>query len=119
LLSAPDGLPWGTSQARWSAEFERNLIRERTVAGLTAARARGRNRGRPVKLSPKEVKTTRALLKTADIHVGESAARFGIARSPFTAQYSGYRLTNGNCRSLTLESELNLFGALCKKNSET
>ena len=29
------------------AEFERNLIRERTLAGLNAARARGRNGGRP------------------------------------------------------------------------
>jgi DNA invertase Pin-like site-specific DNA recombinase len=33
------------------AEFERNLIRERTLAGLQAARARGRNGGRP-KLDP-------------------------------------------------------------------
>jgi DNA invertase Pin-like site-specific DNA recombinase len=65
------------------AEFERNLIRERTVAGLNAARARGRKGGRPAKLSPKEIKTVRALLevKTADIPVGEIAARFGIARS--------------------------------------
>ena len=63
------------------AEFERNLIREHTVAGLTAARARGRNGGRPLKLSPKEVKTIRALLKTADMPVAEIAARFGIARS--------------------------------------
>ncbi len=32
------------------AEFERNLIRERTQAGLTAARARGRRGGRPKSL---------------------------------------------------------------------
>jgi DNA invertase Pin-like site-specific DNA recombinase len=63
------------------AEFERNLIRERTVAGLKAARARGRKGGRPAKLSAKEIKTIRALLKTADIPVAEIAARFGIARS--------------------------------------
>ena len=63
------------------AEFERNLIRERTVAGLKAARARGRNGGRPAKLSAKEIKTIRALLKTADIPVAEIAARFGVARS--------------------------------------
>jgi DNA invertase Pin-like site-specific DNA recombinase len=63
------------------AEFERNLIRERTVAGLKAARARGRNGGRPAKLSAKEIKTIRALLKTADISVTEIAARFGVARS--------------------------------------
>jgi len=36
------------------AEFERNLIRERTIAGLTAARARGRRGGRPRKLSDRK-----------------------------------------------------------------
>ena len=36
------------------AEFEHNLIRERTSAGLTAARARGRNGGRPLKLDEKK-----------------------------------------------------------------
>src|SRR5208282_1320548 len=63
------------------AEFEHNLIRERTVAGLKAARARGRKGGHPAKLSAKEIKTIRALLKTADIPVAEIAARFGVARS--------------------------------------
>ena len=43
-----------------------------------AIRSKG---GRPAKLSPKEIKTIRALLKTADIAVCEIAARFGIARS--------------------------------------
>jgi DNA invertase Pin-like site-specific DNA recombinase len=63
------------------AEFERNLIRERTFAGLKAARARGRKGGRPAKLSAKDIKTIRALLKTAEIPVAEIAARFGVARS--------------------------------------
>lgn len=63
------------------AEFERNLIRERTIAGLKAARARGRNGGRPSKLSLKEIKTIRALLKSADISVSEIEACFGVARS--------------------------------------
>ncbi|HTF64184.1 MAG TPA: recombinase family protein [Edaphobacter sp.] len=62
------------------AEFERNLIRERTLAGLRAARARGRKGGRPAKLSPKDLKTVRALLKT-DLPVTEMAVRFGVARS--------------------------------------
>jgi DNA invertase Pin-like site-specific DNA recombinase len=44
------------------AEFERNLIRERTLAGLKAARARGRNGGRPKKLNPKDLKTIRTLV---------------------------------------------------------
>jgi DNA invertase Pin-like site-specific DNA recombinase len=56
-------------------------IRERTVAGLKAARARGRKGGRPVKLSPKEVKTIWGVLKTADMPTAEIATRFGVARS--------------------------------------
>jgi DNA invertase Pin-like site-specific DNA recombinase len=63
------------------AEFERNLIRERTLAGLKAARARGRKGGRPRKLQPKELKTIRALLKTNELSVQDIAARFGVSRS--------------------------------------
>jgi DNA invertase Pin-like site-specific DNA recombinase len=37
------------------AEFERNLIRERTTAGLMAARARGRRGGRPKALTGKQL----------------------------------------------------------------
>ena len=62
-----------------SAEFDRKLIRERTITGLTAAR--GRKCGLPPKLSAKEIKTIRALLKTVDIPATEIAARFGIART--------------------------------------
>jgi hypothetical protein len=63
------------------AEFERNLIRERTLAGVNAARARGRKGGRPRKLQAKELKTIRALLRTAQISVQEIATRFGVSRS--------------------------------------
>ena len=63
------------------AEFERNLIRERTLAGLKAARARGRNGGRPKKLSPKELKTIRALLRLNEVPVQDIAAQFGVNRS--------------------------------------
>lgn len=63
------------------AEFERNLIRERTLAGLTAARARGRKGGRTPSLSPKDIKAVRALLKTREMTVVEIAERFNVARS--------------------------------------
>src|ERR687893_1588233 len=43
------------------AEFERDLIRERTQAGLRAARARGRVGGRPKALDPKKVELLRRL----------------------------------------------------------
>ena len=45
------------------AEFERNLIRERTMAGLRAARARGRVGGRPRKLDAKKDRTSLPALR--------------------------------------------------------
>jgi DNA invertase Pin-like site-specific DNA recombinase len=62
----------------------RVLVRNKcTVRGqrITIRGCGGRKGGRPAKLSAKEIKTIRALLKTADIPVAEIAARFGIARS--------------------------------------
>jgi DNA invertase Pin-like site-specific DNA recombinase len=47
------------------AEFEREIIRERTRAGLDAARSRGRNGGRPRALPDKDLKQARALLGSA------------------------------------------------------
>jgi DNA invertase Pin-like site-specific DNA recombinase len=43
------------------AEFERDLIRERTLAGLAAARARGRRGGRRPKLSPAQIRRAREM----------------------------------------------------------
>jgi DNA invertase Pin-like site-specific DNA recombinase len=63
------------------AEFERNLIRERTLAGLAAARARGRSGGRKPKLSPRDVKALRAMWKDKTIPVTDIAKRFGVSRT--------------------------------------
>jgi DNA invertase Pin-like site-specific DNA recombinase len=54
---------------------------KRTMAGLKAARARGRKGGRPKKLQIKDLKTIKALLKTDEVSVQEAAARFGVSRS--------------------------------------
>src|SRR5450631_1219522 len=63
------------------AEFERHLIRERTLAGLKSARARGRKGGRPRKLAPKDLKTVRELLRSGDVPVSTIAEQFRVARS--------------------------------------
>ncbi len=63
------------------AEFERGLIRERTYAGLAAARARGRVGGRKPKLGEKQVREIKALLRDPDIQVSEVARRYGISRT--------------------------------------
>jgi DNA invertase Pin-like site-specific DNA recombinase len=66
------------------AEFERDLIRERTQAGLSAARARGRNGGRPKGLSAQAEATACAaetLYRERQLSVRQIAARLGIAKS--------------------------------------
>ena len=63
------------------AEFERNLISERTRAGLKAARARGRLGGRKPKLKQKDIREIKALLKDPNIPVSDIAKRFGVSRT--------------------------------------
>src|SRR2546423_7074125 len=53
------------------AEFERDIIRERTTAGLEAARARGKRGGRPPALSPERIKLARKLYADKSTSVAE------------------------------------------------
>ena len=61
------------------AEFERALIRERTRAGLAAAKRAGRTGGRPPKLSEDDLDVARTLLANPDITVSEIAERIGVS----------------------------------------
>ncbi len=61
-------------------EFERDLIRERTNAGLTAAAARGRKGGRPVAATPEKIARARQLIASG-LTVREAAARVKIGKS--------------------------------------
>jgi DNA invertase Pin-like site-specific DNA recombinase len=70
------------------AEFERNLISERTREGLKAARARGTRGGRKPKLGEKDVRQIRALMADRSTSVADIAKRFGISRSTL------YKLTS-------------------------
>ena len=63
------------------AQFERQLIRERTKAGLVAARARGRKGGRPKKLSTNDIKAIKSLVAAGELTMKEIAQRFGVHRS--------------------------------------
>ena len=60
------------------AEFERELIRERTRAGLAAARARGRKGGRKFALTKAQVRLAMAAMKNRDASVTDLAAELGI-----------------------------------------
>jgi Site-specific recombinases, DNA invertase Pin homologs len=66
------------------AEFERNLIRERTVAGLASARQRGRVGGRKPKVDSKIEKKIRAM-KAGGMSVSAIAGDLGLARSTIYA----------------------------------
>lgn len=63
------------------AEFERGLIRERTQAGLAAARARGRAGGRRPKLDEQQVREIKVLLRDPGIQVADVARRYGVSRT--------------------------------------
>jgi DNA invertase Pin-like site-specific DNA recombinase len=62
------------------AEYERELISERTVAGLTAARARGRKGGAPYKMTPAKVRLAAASMGEPGTNVGELCRELGITR---------------------------------------
>lgn len=63
------------------AEFERDLIRERTQAGLEAARARGRVGGRPAALSADDVATAKRLHASKTVTVQEIGRLLGVSRA--------------------------------------
>lgn len=73
------------------AEFERAVIRERTRAGLEAARARGRHGGRPPALTADDLVAARALLADPTISMGEVARRLGVSSSTLYRHMPGGR----------------------------
>lgn len=62
------------------AEFERELIRERTLAGLAAARARGRRGGRPYKMTATKIRLAMASMGQPDTTVGGLCKELGVSR---------------------------------------
>lgn len=63
------------------AQFERDLIRERTNAGLEAARSRGRIGGRPTKLADKQIAEIQRLYDSKTVTVNQIAAMMNIGRA--------------------------------------
>ena len=62
------------------AEFERELIVERTRAGLASARARGRHGGRPFKMTTAKLRLAQAAMGKPETKVAELCAELGITR---------------------------------------
>jgi len=63
------------------AEFERSIIKERTKAGLSIARAQGRVGGRPPAMDDADIKAAKVLLADPDVTAKEVAQRMGVSVS--------------------------------------
>jgi DNA invertase Pin-like site-specific DNA recombinase len=76
------------------AEFERSLIRERTQAGLAAARRAGRTGGRPPKLTDEDIEAAKAMLANPDIGVAQIAQRLGVSAATLYRYIPAARTAN-------------------------
>src|SRR5919202_5242696 len=65
------------------AEFERNVIRERTMAGLASARARGRKGGRTQTITEKKIAQATTLAETSNDSISDICKSLGISRSTY------------------------------------
>jgi len=72
------------------AQFERALIRERTTAGLTEARRRGRKGGRPPSMRPADIAAAKALMKEGRLPVRDIARRLNVSVATLY-RYAGKR----------------------------
>jgi DNA invertase Pin-like site-specific DNA recombinase len=100
FASLTDGIDTATAAGRFffhvmaaMAEMERDLVRERTMAGLAAAKARGRLGGRPSKLTTKQISHAKLLLADPAVSGAEVAQTLGVARSTL---YRSLQRPNGS-----------------------
>jgi len=82
------------------AEFEGDLIRERTMAGLAAARARGRHGGRKFELTKNQIRLAQSAMANRDTHVAQLCEELDISRATLY-RYIG---PNGALRSHALKA---------------
>jgi len=87
-VSLNEGIDTTTAQGRLTfhifgalAEFERELAHERTMAGLRAARERGRVGGRPRALNEEDVPELQALMKDPDVSTTGICERFDVSKA--------------------------------------
>ncbi|WNJ21618.1 recombinase family protein [Pontibacter sp. G13] len=73
------------------AEFEREMTRERTRAGLEAARRRGKFGGRPPALGAKEIEMAKTLLQNPDLSISDIAEQLGVSQATLYRYLPGGR----------------------------
>ena len=88
------------------AEFERNLIRERTLAGLVAARARARKGGRPRALTPEQQRIAQALYDDPKNPIAD------ICRTLKITRYTLYRNIDTKANRRKVSSKVKTAGGI-------
>lgn len=81
------------------AEMERDLIRERTQAGLAAARARGRMGGRRPKLNDRKIAHARMLLADRDARIDDICQTLGVSRATLYRSMGRIRADQAHARA--------------------
>ena len=73
------------------AQFEADVVRDRTRAGLDAARRRGTKLGRPPSLSPQQVEMARTLMANPSLSARQVAAQLGVHRATLYRSFQRQR----------------------------
>ncbi|MEC4678960.1 MAG: recombinase family protein [Nitrospirota bacterium] len=76
------------------AEFERDLIRERTIAGMEAAKQRGKKIGRPQALTGEQIIFARRTVRSGKETIGGMASVLGVHRNTLRRAIDNDRLEN-------------------------
>jgi DNA invertase Pin-like site-specific DNA recombinase len=82
------------------AEFERDLISERTKAGLEAARARGRNGGAPYKMTVAKLRLAQVAMENKETKISELCKELGITRQTLYRHVSPDGILRNNGKKL-------------------
>ncbi|WP_455726260.1 recombinase family protein [Propionibacterium freudenreichii] len=85
------------------AEFERDLIRERTMAGLEAARRKGHHGGRPSSVSPQQAETLR-------LYVSQGSSITTAAKGAGVSRFAASRYLSGKTKSVKPPENPSLLG---------
>lgn len=78
--STPEGRKWYRDTASW-AEYERELIAQRTKAGMAAAKRQGKHVGRPRVLTGQQISHARSLIEDGQETLASAARLFGVGKS--------------------------------------
>ena len=115
FASVQDGFDTSTASGKMvfsvigaMAEYERNLTRERTMAGLASARARGRKGGRPKQLDEEQVKVAITLAEAGELMIKEICEQVGCSRSTYYRQVASRLKAPATTESLQLEHSVDV-----------